>query len=132
MLIVAPSLSADLDAPDIACERRAFTDGDLDGAWLVVVCTDDAEVNAAVAAGAAQRRIFCVRADAATGGTARVPAVLRRDGLVVAINGGDDPVRATALRDAISVALDLGELPSRPGRSAVRGGSVTLVESGAG
>jgi uroporphyrin-III C-methyltransferase/precorrin-2 dehydrogenase/sirohydrochlorin ferrochelatase len=105
---------------------------DLDGVWLAVACTDDAAVNAAVAAGAAQRRIFCVRADAAPEGTARIPAVLRRDELIVAVNGGDDPVRAMALRDAISVALDLGELPTRPARPATRGGSVALVGGGPG
>lgn len=37
----------------------------------MIACTDDAEVNAAVAAAAERRRTFCVRADAATGGTAR-------------------------------------------------------------
>jgi uroporphyrin-III C-methyltransferase/precorrin-2 dehydrogenase/sirohydrochlorin ferrochelatase len=130
--VVAPSVSAELAALGITCERRGFTDDDLDGAWLAFACTDDTEVNAAVAAGAAQRRIFCVRADAATGGTARVPAVLRRDGMIVTISGGDDPVRATALRDSISVALDLGELPSRPGRPALPGGSVALVGGGPG
>ncbi|MDT4977996.1 MAG: uroporphyrin-III C-methyltransferase / precorrin-2 dehydrogenase / sirohydrochlorin ferrochelatase [Pseudonocardiales bacterium] len=132
VLVVALDIAAELDALDIACERRTFTDDDLDGVWLAVACTDDPAVNAGVAAAATQRRIFCVRADAATGGTARVPAVLRRDGLIVAINGGDDPVRATALRDAISVALDLGDLPSRPARPAVRGGSVALVGGGPG
>jgi uroporphyrin-III C-methyltransferase/precorrin-2 dehydrogenase/sirohydrochlorin ferrochelatase len=132
VLVVAPNISAELAALDIARAQRAFTDDDLDGAWLAVACTNDPAVNAAVAAAAEQRRILCVRADAATGGTARVPAVLRRDGLIVAINGGDDPVRATALRDAISVALDLGELPSRPARAALRGGSVALVGGGPG
>ncbi|MDQ2749352.1 MAG: uroporphyrinogen-III C-methyltransferase [Actinomycetota bacterium] len=132
VLVVAPGISAELDALDVACERRAFTDADLDGVWLAIACTDDPAVNAAVATGAADRRIFCVRADAATGGTARVPAVLRRDGLIVAVNGGDDPGRATVLRDAISVALDLGELPVRPARSAVPAGSVALVGGGPG
>jgi uroporphyrin-III C-methyltransferase / precorrin-2 dehydrogenase / sirohydrochlorin ferrochelatase len=58
--------------------------------------------------------------------------VLRRDGLTVAVNGGDDPLRAVALRNAISVALDLGELPSRPARPPASGGSVVLVGGGPG
>ena len=78
------------------------------------------------------RGIFCVRADLATGGSARTPATLRRDGLTVAVTGGDDPLRAVALRDAISVALDVGELPARPARPAVAGGSVALVGGGPG
>ncbi len=89
-------------------------------------------VNAAVAAAAEQRRVFCVRADAAADGSARTPAVLRRDGLTVAVSGGDDPRRAVALRDAISVALDLGELPARPVRPPDPGGSVALVGGGPG
>jgi len=132
VLVVAPSIADELEALDVVCKQRSFTAADLDGAWLAVACTDDPAVNAAVAAGAEQRRIFCVRSDAASGGTARVPALLRRAGLTVAVNGGDDPVRATALRDAISVALDLGELPSRPARPALSGGSVALVGGGPG
>lgn len=130
--VVAPRIAADLVALDVGWDERDFTVADLDGAWLALACTDDPEVNAAVAVAAEARGIFCVRSDAATGGTARVPAVLRRDGLIVAVNGGDDPVRAMGLRDAISVALDLGELPSRPARPQASGGSVALVGGGPG
>lgn len=110
---------------------REFRAADLDGAWLVMACTSDPAVNAAVAAAAEQRGIFCVRADDATGGTARVPAVAVRDDLVVAVNAGDDPRRAVALRDAISLALDVGELPVTPFRPAASG-SVALVGGGPG
>jgi uroporphyrin-III C-methyltransferase / precorrin-2 dehydrogenase / sirohydrochlorin ferrochelatase len=132
VVVVAPQIAAELELLDVAVERRAFVDGDLDGTWLAFACTDDPAVNAAVAAAAEARQIFCVRADDATGGTARTPAVLRRDGLTVAVNGGDDPLRAVALRNAISVALDLGELPSRPARPPASGGSVVLVGGGPG
>lgn len=110
---------------------REFRAADLDGAWLVMACTSDPAVNAAVAAAAEQRGVFCVRADDATGGTARVPAVAVRDDLVVAVNAGDDPRRAVALRDAISLALDVGELPVTPFRPAASG-SVALVGGGPG
>jgi uroporphyrin-III C-methyltransferase/precorrin-2 dehydrogenase/sirohydrochlorin ferrochelatase len=88
-------------------------------------------VNAAVAAAAEHRHLFCVRSDAAPGGTARTPAVLRRDGMTVAVTGGDDPRRAVALRDAISLALDVGTLPTRRVRPAAAG-SVVLVGGGPG
>ncbi len=132
VLVVAPSIAAELVALDVACERREFTAHDLDGAWLAVACTDNPAVNAAVVAAAEQRQVFCVRSDAAPGGSARIPAALRRDDLTVAVSGGDDPLRAMALRDAIAVALDLGELPSRPARPATHGGSVALVGGGPG
>jgi uroporphyrin-III C-methyltransferase/precorrin-2 dehydrogenase/sirohydrochlorin ferrochelatase len=57
--------------------------------------------------------------------------VLRRDGMTVAVTGGDDPRRAVALRDAISLALDVGTLPSRRVRPAAAG-SVALVGGGPG
>nr|WP_304045877.1 uroporphyrinogen-III C-methyltransferase [Jatrophihabitans endophyticus] len=129
--VVAPSVSPDLDVDSVTVHRRGFEAGDLDGAWLVLACTDDPGVNAAVAAAAEQRRTPCVRADDATGGTARVPAVLRHDGITVAVNGDDDPQRARALRDAVGAALDRGELPTRRHRRSP-GGSVALVGGGPG
>jgi uroporphyrin-III C-methyltransferase / precorrin-2 dehydrogenase / sirohydrochlorin ferrochelatase len=136
VVVVAPTVGPDVEAsasgPGVQVVPRAFADADLDGAWLAVACTDDPSVNAAVAAAAGARRIFCVRADAGALGSARTTAVLRRDGLTVAVSGGDDPRRATALRDAISVALDVGGLPSRPARPPTAGGSVALVGGGPG
>jgi uroporphyrin-III C-methyltransferase/precorrin-2 dehydrogenase/sirohydrochlorin ferrochelatase len=131
VLVVAPDISAELRDSDIELRPRTFVDADLDGAWLVVACTDDPAVNAAVAAGAERRRIFCVRADAAPGGTARTPAVLRRDGMTVAVTGGDDPLRSVALRDAIAIGLDVSALPGRPVRRP-GSGSVALVGGGPG
>ena len=131
VFVVAPDVSADIVAAGAATAGRAFEPTDLDDAWLAVTCTDDPAVNDAVASAAAERRIFCVRADHASGGTARVPAVLQRDGITVSVNGGDDPRRASALRNAISVALDLGALPVRPSRAALAG-EVALVGGGPG
>jgi uroporphyrin-III C-methyltransferase/precorrin-2 dehydrogenase/sirohydrochlorin ferrochelatase len=134
--VVAPEVSAEVaqlaDAAGVAVVRRSFEAADVAGAWLVFACTDVPEVNADVVAVCTERQIFCVRADAAASGTARTPAVLRRDAMTVAVSGGDDPLRAVALRDAISVALDLGDLPSRPARAPVPGGSVALVGGGPG
>jgi uroporphyrin-III C-methyltransferase/precorrin-2 dehydrogenase/sirohydrochlorin ferrochelatase len=130
--VVAPQIAAGLLDLGVVVHQRGFEATDLDGAWLAVACTDDPAVNASVVEAAEARRVFCVRADAAVGGSARTPATLRRDGLTVAVSGGDDPLRAVALRDAISVALDVGELPARPARPAVAGGSVALVGGGPG
>jgi uroporphyrin-III C-methyltransferase/precorrin-2 dehydrogenase/sirohydrochlorin ferrochelatase len=110
---------------------RPFVPADLDGAWLALACTDDPDVNAAVAAAAHERRIFCVRADEAGAGTARMSAVARHDDVTVAVNGGDDPRRAVVLRDAIAAALEAGDLPMRRHRRA-SDGSVALVGGGPG
>jgi uroporphyrin-III C-methyltransferase/precorrin-2 dehydrogenase/sirohydrochlorin ferrochelatase len=131
VVVVSPQVTAELRALSVDVLLREFASADLAGAWLALACTDSAQANAAVAAAAAQLRIFCVRADQAAAGSARTPAVLQRDGMVVSVNGGDDPRRATALRDAISLALDLGDLPSRPSRPAAVG-EVVLIGGGPG
>ncbi len=130
--VVAPQASHELARlADVRWSQRVFADDDLSGVWLVVVATDSAAVNARVAQLAFERQLFCVRADEASAGTARTPAVLRRNPMTVAVNGGDDPRRAARLRDAIALAVDTGALVSRPVRRAVRG-SVTLVGGGPG
>ncbi|WP_375493403.1 uroporphyrinogen-III C-methyltransferase [uncultured Jatrophihabitans sp.] len=135
--VVAPDVATEIAALELAITRRRFAPDDVREAWLVFACTDDPAVNAEVAAAARQRRTFCVRADDATGGTARTPAVARRDGLTVAVNAGDDPLRAVALRDAIDAALAAGDLPTarvRPDDTPppAAGGWVALVGGGPG
>ena len=131
VLVVAVRIGPEIAGAGVTVRERAFEADDLDGAWLALACTDDPAVNAAVVAAAQVRRIFCVRADAGALGSARMAAALRRDGVTVAVSGGDDPLRAAALRDAISVALDVGDLTSRPVRPPASG-SVALVGGGPG
>jgi uroporphyrin-III C-methyltransferase / precorrin-2 dehydrogenase / sirohydrochlorin ferrochelatase len=128
--VIAPSVLAELAELPVETERRRYATGDLAEAWLAIAATDDPAVNAAVAAEAESRRIFCVRADRAAGGTARVPAVLRRDALTVSVNAGDDPARAAELRDLLGYLIDTRSLVGRPARPGT--GSVALVGGGPG
>jgi uroporphyrin-III C-methyltransferase/precorrin-2 dehydrogenase/sirohydrochlorin ferrochelatase len=131
VLVVAPVPTAALGGLGVAIAQREFEPADLDDAWLVLAATDDPAVNATVVAAAHERRVFCVRADDAAGGSARTPAVVRRGSVTVAVSGGDDPGRAIALREAVATALDLGALPMRPKRPAATG-HVALVGGGPG
>ena len=131
VLVIAPRVDPDIASSAATTVARRFEPADLDGAWLAFACTDDPDVNADVAHAAGQRQIFCVRADHATGGTARTSAVARHDGVTVAVNGGDDPTRAVVLRDAITAALEVGDLPTRRVRPPGRG-EVALVGGGPG
>jgi uroporphyrin-III C-methyltransferase/precorrin-2 dehydrogenase/sirohydrochlorin ferrochelatase len=84
-------------------------------------------VNAAVAAEAQRRRIFCVRADDAPSGSAVTPAVGRHDGLTVGVLAGRRPRRSAAVRTALVEALQTGLVddsvePVRPGVALVGGG----------
>jgi uroporphyrin-III C-methyltransferase/precorrin-2 dehydrogenase/sirohydrochlorin ferrochelatase len=130
--VVAPQISDEIVALGVAISRRAFVPADADGAWLVQSCVSDPAVNDSVAAAALERRVPCVRADDASAGTARTPAVVRREELTIAVNAGDDPRRAAALRDAIAYALDVGELATPPSHRPTPGGSVALVGGGPG
>ncbi len=132
--LVSPSVTTALEAlassGEIRWERRVFASGDLEGAWYVVAATDDATVNATVAAEAEADRTFCVRADAAGAGTALTPAVGRHDDMTIAVHGGGDPRRAAGVRDGAVEALRVGTLADRRHRE-VRPG-VTLVGGGPG
>jgi uroporphyrin-III C-methyltransferase/precorrin-2 dehydrogenase/sirohydrochlorin ferrochelatase len=118
-----------VDAPEeVVAERRAFEDADVEGCWLVMACTG--AVDDRVAAAAAVRGIWCVRADDASSSDAWVPAVARVDDVVVSVTAGRDPRRSSTLRDALALALDTGALPLR--RTREGRGSVALVGGGPG
>jgi uroporphyrin-III C-methyltransferase/precorrin-2 dehydrogenase/sirohydrochlorin ferrochelatase len=129
VVVVAESLRADVHADEV--HERSFTAGDLDGAWLALACTDAAEVNAAVAAAARDRRIWCVRADDASESDAWLPAAAEVDDVAVAVTAGGDPGRAIALRDTIARGLRDGTVQARRTRQPA-GGRVVLVGGGPG
>jgi len=125
-----PSIEALADAGEIAWQRRGFEDGDLDGAWYVVVATDDHAANEAVSAAAEERRIFCVRADDATAASAWTPAVGRHAGVTVAVLGNRDPRRSAAVRDEILEGLREGTIAAPHHRDRTPG--VVLIGGGPG
>ncbi|MCL7460608.1 uroporphyrinogen-III C-methyltransferase, partial [Micromonospora sp. MSM11] len=107
-------------------------------AWLVQVAIDDPLAAASVSAAAAERRIFCVRADDRAAATAWTPAVTRHGPVTVAVLGGGDPRRAMAVRDAVRALLEVREgtlsTPAAPEgtTSGTRPGRVALVGAGPG
>lgn len=126
-----PGVEAMADAGDVAWTRRGYTDGDLDGAWYAVVATSDAQVNAAVGAEAERERVFCVRSDDATQGSAVTPAVAEHEGLLLGVLAGGRPRRSVAVRDAMLEALHSGVIdehaePPAPGVALVGGGPGAL------
>jgi uroporphyrin-III C-methyltransferase/precorrin-2 dehydrogenase/sirohydrochlorin ferrochelatase len=111
--VVSPEVTAAVEgmarAGEVSWHRRRYAEGDLAGAWYALALTDDAEVNAVVVEEATRRRIFCVRADDGTLGTASTPAGGEWNGLRIAVAswrlsrsaGGHDPLRAAAVRDGV-------------------------------
>jgi len=122
-----PAVEAMADAGELTWHRRRYADGDLAGAWYAVACATGSEVNAAVAAEAERERVFCVRSDDATQGTAVTPAVAEHGGLLVGVLAGGAHRRSAAVRDALVEALRTGTVddraePPEPGVALVGGG----------
>ncbi len=121
--------------PGITLEVRDYRPGDLEGAWYAIAATDDPEVNAAVVEEADQRRIFCVRADAARDGSAVTPASFDYQGLLVGVLAGGEHRRSAAVRSAIRDAFQQGRIaPDVVAATApdVVPGGVALVGGGPG
>jgi len=125
--VVSPTLTLGLVA--LAGEARlhwtprAYRAGDLAGAWLVMVATDDRAVNAEVAAEARARRVWANCADDPERCDFALPAVARRGPVAVAVStGGSSPALAQMVRDDIALRLApewaaLGELVAEARRT---------------
>ncbi|WP_258904370.1 uroporphyrinogen-III C-methyltransferase [Actinokineospora sp. UTMC 2448] len=126
---VTPSVQAMADAGEITWVPRRYADGDLDAAWYVLTCTSDSAVNAEVAAAADRARVFCVRADAGSEGSAVTPATGSYEGLLVGVLAGGEHSRSAAVRDGLLTALRSGAIDDR---AAAPPAGVALVGGGPG
>jgi uroporphyrin-III C-methyltransferase/precorrin-2 dehydrogenase/sirohydrochlorin ferrochelatase len=125
---LTPALRAHADAGRLGWRSRRFEPSDLDGVWLVQVAVDDPAAAGQVSTAAAERRIFCVRADDRAAATAWTPAVTRHGAVTVAVTDDGDRRRALAVRDFVAAALEA--VPAVEPVPAV--GHVALVGAGPG
>jgi uroporphyrin-III C-methyltransferase / precorrin-2 dehydrogenase / sirohydrochlorin ferrochelatase len=132
--LVSPSVTATIEGllgdEALTWIRRRYQPGDLDGAWYVIAATDDPVANEAISAEAEDRRIFCVRSDDRTRGTAWTPASGDHGAVSVGILGGGDHRRSAAVRDAVLEGLRTGSIGAR--ESADKQAGVYLVGGGPG
>jgi len=99
--------------------QRAFEAADLDGNFLVIAATDQADVNAAVYQGAVERNIPCNSVDDIPNCDFFFGSVVRRGDLQIAIStAGESPALAQRLRREIDEQLpeDLGAWLSALGK----------------
>ncbi|MDB4948876.1 MAG: uroporphyrinogen-III C-methyltransferase [Gemmatimonadetes bacterium] len=111
--IVSPALSAELaglvETHALVHHARVYQAGDALRRHLVFAATDSAEVNAAVAAEAEGDRALASVADDGEGSAFHVPAVIRRDGVTVALStGGAAPLLAKRLRERLEDVVTEG------------------------
>lgn len=107
VVVVAPQMDETLDGLLIERAQRGYAAGDLDGAFLVVVATDDPAVNRCVADDAAAAGVLTNRADDAAAGDFTVMAHERRGPVTLAVDtGGSSAAAGKAIRDQLAAALD--------------------------
>jgi uroporphyrin-III C-methyltransferase/precorrin-2 dehydrogenase/sirohydrochlorin ferrochelatase len=126
---ITPALRALADSGRLDWVPRRFVPSDVDGCWLVHTAVDDRTAAVEVSEAAAERRVFCVRADDRMAASAWTPAVTRHGPVTVAVLGGGDPRRAVAVRDGIRDRLADGSLDAGPSHP---GPGVALVGAGPG
>ncbi|MGH3769783.1 MAG: NAD(P)-dependent oxidoreductase, partial [Pseudonocardiaceae bacterium] len=128
-----PAVEAMATAGELRWEVRGYTDGDLESAWYALACSSEPAVNAAVAEEARRRRVFCVRADDATGGSAVTAATGEHEGLLIGVLAGRRPRRSAAVRDALVDALRAGVVDDAPdAEERITTPGVALVGAGPG
>ncbi|MDX6308387.1 MAG: uroporphyrin-III C-methyltransferase / precorrin-2 dehydrogenase / sirohydrochlorin ferrochelatase [Nocardioidaceae bacterium] len=127
---VTPVVEGYARTGEIIWVPRGYRPGDLEGAWYVVVATDDKVANEAASTEAEALRVFCVRSDDALAATAWTPAVGRHGSLTVAVLGGRDPRRSVSVRDSVMTRIRDGEIAAPKDRE--RRAGVVLVGAGPG
>jgi uroporphyrin-III C-methyltransferase / precorrin-2 dehydrogenase / sirohydrochlorin ferrochelatase len=104
--IVARELHPELVEAGFAARAAEFDPGQLDGCRLAIAATDDAAVNAAVAAAARARNVPVNVVDDEAAGTCVMPAIVDRAPVLVAVgSGGAAPVLARRLREQIEALV---------------------------
>ena len=140
VVVIAPeatrAVEAMATAGELSWRRRPYRAGDLAGAWYALACTAEPAVNEAVCRHAEELRVFCVRADRGSAGSAVTPATAEHDGLLIGVLSGGRPRRSVAVRDGLLAALRTGAVddagaadPAGPG---ARLPGVALVGGGPG
>lgn len=130
--VVSPEVTPALEgmAAEVTLVAREFVESDLDGAWYVVAATDDQETNERISVAAEARRIFCVRSDDGTRGSAWTPATGKHGSVSFGVLGNREPKKSAALRDEILTGLREGHLTAVDAHDRTPG--VVLVGGGPG
>jgi precorrin-2 dehydrogenase/sirohydrochlorin ferrochelatase len=107
VLVIAPEVGLILDSPGITVEQRPYQSGDLAGAFLVVVATNDPTVNQAICDEARDRGVLVNRADESEKGDFVVPAQHRAGTLTIAVStDGISPKAASEICEELRGQLD--------------------------
>ena len=105
--VIAPRVDAAMQTLDVQIERRPYESEDLVGMFLVVVATDDPEINRAVAADARRLGVLLNRADDPGAGDLCIGAHEHHGPITIAVyTGGISSTAAGKIRRELSASLD--------------------------
>ena len=105
--VIAPHVDEEIQKLAVHIDRRPYHDGDLEGARLVVIATDDPQVNEAAHREADRVGALVNRTDAPDRGDLAVMAHDRRGAVTVAVaTDGISAKAAATIRDELLVELD--------------------------
>jgi len=136
--VVAPEIGPELAQLAASAQRRPYETGEAAGYQLVITATNDAAVNAQVAADARAAQVWANSADDPQNCSFILPAVARRGLVTVAVStGGASPALAGTVRTRIAqqiltaqVEAAAVELARQRAEIHAAGGSTELVEWG--
>ena len=109
------------DSGILRLEKRAYRDGDLEGAFVAIAATDDNSVNREIVREAEMRNVLLNVADVTHLCTFIAPSVVRKGDVTVAIStAGLSPALARKLREELEVSSVLDYADLAPMLSEVR------------
>ena len=101
--VVAPEIDDELRAQQVRIVERPFSRSDVVGRFLVVAATNDRSVNADVSSISRDRETLCNVADDPELCSFILPAIVRRDPIVVGVStGGASPALAQRIRSDVA------------------------------
>ena len=104
--VVAPQVDDELRRLPVRIDRRSFTRSDVVGRFLVIAATNSRAVNAEVSSVAADRATLCNVADDPELCSFILPAIVRRDPIVVGVStGGASPALAQRIRSDVAALI---------------------------
>jgi precorrin-2 dehydrogenase/sirohydrochlorin ferrochelatase len=105
--VIAPRISDELARLTVTHQARPYQEGDLAGAMLVVLATNDSAVHELAAAEARQRGILVNRTDAPRQGDITIPAHAHHGPVTLAVDtSGISAAASATIRRQLSEALD--------------------------
>ncbi len=99
-----PELAGLAENSRLTIKRRPYRSSDLEGMFLVIGATDDDALNQRIQADARQRNLLCNIADRPKACNFILPAIVRRDDLVIAVStSGKSPALAKKVRKELEI-----------------------------